>query len=120
MSETFKEIFKFIKHACLKYFFAFTCLFFLKNIEKKLVSCTKKRSLPLKIFLANVNRYAENCEFVHIYKINPELKTLFLCNGRYRYLTCFPHVRQHGNRCSKSKLETIEYCPECSDEFIET
>ena len=104
----------------LKYFFAFTCLFFKKILRKNSSLARKKRSLPLKIFLVNVNRYGENCEFVHIYKRNSEWKIVFLCNGRYRYLTCFPHVTQHGKRCLESKLETIEYCAECSDEFIET
>lgn len=121
MSEAFKEIIKFMKYACLKILFCFHMSFFLKKISRKNSSLApKKRSLPLKIFLVNVNRYAESCEFVQIYKRNSEWKILFLCNGRYRYLTCFPHVTQHGKRCSESKSETIEYCTECSDEFIET
>ena len=98
-------------------FFAFTYLF-LGTIEKKFVSCTKKRSFPLKIILVNVNKYAENCEFVHIYKTNPERNTLFLRNGCYKYLTYFVHAAQQGNSCSKLKLETIKYCGECFDEFI--
>ena len=52
MSEAFKEIIKFMKYACLKIRFCFHISFFLKNIEKKFVSCTKKKKFAVKDFFS--------------------------------------------------------------------